>query len=658
MVSDYAKRYQNLISRILKDEETGADQLRYLDSAEREQLIYVTGQNKKEFPVYENTLDMIESAAGRFPDRIALQDEVSCLNYQELIRKVHSLAVYLRKSGVKKGDPVIVYMEKRLEVVVAFLAVMKAGGIYVPVDVSFPRNRVTYILECVSSGWIITTGDLAEKENFLKNGICIDRIFDEIPMTGWEYTDGNVKLKDSAYIIFTSGSTGNPKGVEIQHQALVNFLQSMEVTLGLRDKKEVTIGGVTSISFDISILEFLLPLIVGGKSALFSKRAAADSKLFQECIRRFSVNIFQATATTWKMILKTGWEGNKAIDVLVGGEMVSKDLAQELILKFQNVWNVYGPTEATIWATVKRLSAQDAVVSAGFPLHNMEAYILDEDFKVMQKNVPGKLYLSGTGLCKGYYKREELTRERFFEVCFDGISKRLYDTGDLAKYLENGEIQIIGRTDDQVKLSGYRIELGEIESVLNLFAGISGSAVIIKDQRLVAYITCKPDCRDISFHTLREYCKKELTAYMIPSEFILLDFIPATPNQKVDKRALAAMQGRRLTSGKEGAAVSDSVYGEMANIWKEVLGDFETGLDDNFFDIGGSSLLAMLLQQKLKEYLNAEVTVLDIFTYPTIHMLNDYIRGEMKEESSKNPEALQQGKNRLKNLRKRRNYKE
>jgi amino acid adenylation domain-containing protein len=658
LVTDYTRRYKDLLLRILDDTDSNVENLRYFDAQERDELIYATGQNYKEFPAYDSVMDIIDRVADGNPQGIALRDESSCYTYHQLKGNVNRFAAFLKDFGIKKGDPVIVCMERRTEVVIAFLAIMKAGGIYVPVDISFPENRIKYILENTSASGVVSTRNLVKKETFLEHAICIDTVLaSDFPFDP-EYSKVKINPEDSAYIIFTSGSTGEPKGVEIQHKALVNFLQSMELVLGLKDKKEVNIGGVTSISFDISILEFLLPLITGGQSTLLMKKTVTDAELFDKSIRTFGINIFQATATTWKMILSLGWKGDKAMDVLIGGEMVSKDLAQKLLSGFQTVWNVYGPTEATIWATAKCLSAKDKVVSIGLPLHNMEAYILDEKYQIVQKKVIGKLYLAGAGLAKGYYKREELTNSRFFETQFYGEKKRLYDTGDLAKYLDNGEIEVIGRTDDQVKLGGYRIELGEIEGVLNRFEGIQSISVLIRDQRLAAYMVVNYEIQDNSFlKELKKYCKKELTPYMIPSEFILVDKIPLTPNQKTDRKALAGMKGRHLTDFPREETAPKGLYEEMFCIWKTVLGDFEFGLDDNFFDIGGTSLLALTLQQKISSQMEAEVSVLDVFTYPTIHMLNDFLNHKIKRASfPDNQKELQKGRNRLTNRRKSRGY--
>ena len=258
---------------------------------------------------------------------------------------------------------------------------------------------------------------------------------------------------------------------------------------------------------------------------------------------------------------------------------------------------------------------------------------------------------------KGYYKQEELTKERFFNIEIDGVEKRVYDTGDLAKYLNNGEIQITGRADDQVKLSGYRIELGEIESVLNKFEGISSSAVLIRGQRLVAYIVY--ECRKNKglLKNIKEFCKKELPPYMIPSEFIQIHSIPLTPNQKTDRKALSNMQGKHLTESTKNNMEDKGSYKEMFYIWKDILGNDDFGIDDNFFDIGGTSLLAMMLQQRMKEKMEVEVTILDIFTYPTIHMLNDFLKCQEKNVycSTKTQNKIQKGRNRLRNLRKQRN---
>lgn len=655
IINDYANRYKSLVHRILDDSQSSVECLKYESDKEKQDLIYVTGRNQKTFPKSDNVLEMIQQVALEHPERIAAKDETSKLTYQRLMNKVNSFARYLKSTGVEKGDSIIVYMNKQVEVLIALLAIMKVGGVYVPVDTSFPKSRVLYILECAASPRIVTTLDLQKEQEFLEEAICIDTILKSTIMANQENFHVEVKPEDSAYIIFTSGSTGKPKGVEIQHKALVNFLYSMADILELKMKEEINIGGVTSISFDISILEFLLPLITGGQTILLTKKVVTDANLFDNCIKNMGINIFQATPTTWKMILELGWIGNQSMDVLVGGEMVTKDLAFQLTSNFNNVWNVYGPTEATIWATTKKLSVKDEVVSVGLPLHNMEAYILDGDYQIVQKKVVGKLYLAGVGLAKGYYKREELTRERFVDIVLDGEQKRIYDTGDLAKYLKNGEIQVVGRDDDQIKLSGYRIELGEIESVLKKFEGIKNAAVLIKDNRLKAYIITSIENQKDLLKELRAFCKRELTSYMMPSEYIMVDEIPLTPNQKIDRKALSTIQGKRLIDSTVEVVITKGAYLEMISIWKDVLGNYEIGMDDNFFDIGGTSLLAMILQQRIKNNLGDQLTILDIFTYPTVRTLCDFMNDKEKQEQPiMDQTEIKRGKQKLANMRKRR----
>ena len=654
-IEEFAERYQKLIARIIDSEDIDVEELKYFDEKEKHDLIYISGRNSKEFKKYDNVVQMIEEKMDIYPDRCAVRDERTLLTYRELREKVAVLSSYLRKKGVKKGSPVIAYMNKNVDVIVAFLSIMKAGGIYIPIDVSFPRNRIEYILECTDSSYMISNRELIEKEEFLKDAFCVEDILESGSEADADEEVERITASDSAYIIFTSGSTGKPKGVEIGHGALVNFLQSMEEVLELKGKENVNIGGVTSIAFDISILEFLLPLTLGGQSSLLTKKLVTDADKFDRCVREMGINVFQATATTWTMLLKLGWKGYKNIGVLVGGEMVSKELAHSLTSAFDNVWNVYGPTEATIWATAKKLSVTDEVVTIGPPLHNYEAYILDDDHEIVQKNVVGKLFLAGEGLAKGYYKREELTRERFINASIDGTEKRIYDTGDLARYLSNGEIEVIGRADDQVKLSGYRIELGEIQSVIDKFEGIKNNAVVIKDRKLTAYIVYEGD-EDNLLKRLREFCKKELTPYMIPSEFIIVPSIPLTPNQKTDKKTLMSMKGRKLSENKITANEGNGAYDSMILVWKDVIGDFEFGLDDNFFDVGGTSLLAMALQEKINSSLGEKVELPDIFAYTTVRSMGDFImsRKKVSEESSAPLTEKKRTRNRLGDMRKQR----
>ncbi|EHJ52619.1 non-ribosomal peptide synthetase [Streptococcus macacae] len=658
LIRDYAFRYKKLLSRIVNHIESDIDHFRYANENERKELISISTKRIKNFKSYFNVMELIEENFSAYPERIAIRDMQKAITYQQLQVKVDILAACLEQKGIQKNDCVVVYMEKSAEVIAAFLAIIKIGAIYVPVDTSFPKSRIDDILESTTPAAILTTKSLKEKEVFLNNAICVDSSLKSDPLLNRDNKIVRVKPKDSAYIIFTSGSTGKPKGVEVQHQALVNFLLSMREILTLQKKDKVNIGGITNISFDISILEFLLPLVSGGQATLLTKEVLASPRMFEKIIADFEINIFQGTATTWSMILGSAWPGDKNLDVLIGGEMVSKALSNELTSKFSKVWNVYGPTEATIWTTIKQLSPKDEIVSAGYPIHNMGAYILDETYQIVQKNVIGKLYLSGVGLAKGYYKQENLTNERFFEIELDGIKKRIYDTGDLAKYLDNGEIQIIGRDDSQVKLSGYRIELGEIENKLNKFNGIKRSAVLIKEQKLVAYIVYEGR-RDNLLGELKDYCRQELPVYMIPSEFIKVDTIPLTPNQKTDKKQLISLKGDRLSESSKTVRDGSYAYKDMIHVWGETLGHQNFGIKDNFFDIGGTSLLAMVLQQKIEKELRVQVSVADIFTYPTVYNLAEFLESQRSHKQKKQIKQIENSRktSKLGNLRKRRNRK-
>ena len=658
-IDDYISRYKKLISRVVNHIEIDLQKLRYADDNERRELMTASKRRSKIFKEYSNVVKLIEENTAKYPEKIAVRDMYKTLTYGQMQTCIDSLAYQLRQRGIKKGEPVIVYMDKRAEVIVAFLSIMKIGAVYVPVDISFPKNRINYILEQTASTAIITREVLKEQEEFLREAITVEEAL-EVPL---HYLATNaesisVESEDSAYIIFTSGSTGKPKGVEVQHRALINFLQSMSELLNLRKKEKVNIGGITPISIDITIFEFLLPLTLGGETSLLTKDIITTPHLFTKVLEEFGINIFQGTSTTWTMILGSEWQGKKELDVLVGGEMVSKSLSNQLLSNFSKVWNVYGPTEATIWATIKQLSVTDELISAGSPIHNMEAYVLDEFYEIAPKNITGKLYLSGVGLAVGYFKQEILTQERFFDIEIDGCQKRIYDTGDLAKYLDNGEIQIVGRTDDQIKLSGYRIELGEIENILSDFPGIKGNTVLLKGDKLVAYIVHEEERNNLS-EEIRSFCSQNLPPYMMPSEFIRINQIPLTPNQKVDKKKLLSLEGEVLSKTRGKLADSPSSYQKVSQIWGDILGHWDFDAEDNFFDIGGTSLLAMSLQQRLEEELQVKVGLSEIFTYPTISGLSNFLKLQTCEEGTEMPShsGKQRRKNRLGDIRERRNRK-
>ena len=469
--------------------------------------------------------------------------------------------------------------------------------------------------------------------------VCFDRDWPEIEQQSQDNLEVGVLSENLAYVIYTSGSTGQPKGVSICHQSVVNFLNSMSHFPGLT--QEDTFNAVTTISFDIAALELYLPLTVGAKVIVVSREVATNAERLLSELSKSKITVMQATPATWQMLLAGGWSSNYPLKVLCGGEALSAQLAHQILETGSELWNLYGPTEATIWSTIYQLGASKIVTtsegapsSIGRPIANTQIYILDPHLQPVPIGVPGELYIGGDGLAKGYLNRPELTGEKFIPNPFFNSefgmrnSERLYKTGDLARYLPDGNIEFLGRIDNQVKVRGFRIELGEIESVLNSYPQIQQTVVITTEElpgnkRLVAYVVSENE--SLSNHQLREFLKQKLPEYMVPSALITLDTLPLTPNGKVDRKALPAPD-EHFTREQEYVAPRTPSEEIIANIFAEVLGVQNVGIYDNFFELGGHSLLAVRLMSKIEQQFQKNLPLATLFQSPTIEQLATLLR--------------------------------
>jgi len=514
-------------------------------------------------------------------------------------------------------------VERSLEMLVGLLGILKAGGAYVPLDPAYPQERLAFMLSDSQLSVLLTQQQLLERlPKHEAHVVCLDTDWETISKNSKENPVSSATSDDLAYVIYTSGSTGKPKGVQIAHGAVVNFLKSMEREPGLTESD--TLLAVTSISFDIAALELYLPLIAGGRLVLVSREVTTDGRQLGEQIADSGASVMQATPATWRMLLATGWQGTSQLKILCGGEALSRDLAEQLLEKGASLWNLYGPTETTIWSTACKVEANKlskSLVPIGRPIANTQVYLLDSFGQPVPIGLPGELHIGGAGLARGYLNRPELTAEKFIPHPAGG---RLYKTGDLARYLPDGTIEYIERIDHQVKLRGFRIELGEIEAVLRQHPTVEQAVVIAREdepgnKRLVAYIVGQTSSEDIT-HELRSFLEKKLPSYMVPSAFVMLEALPLTPNGKVDRRALPAPDGVKLKS--EGTFVSPSTPVEkvLAEIWTQVLGVENVGIDDNFFELGGDSFLSIQIIYKANQA-GLQLTPKQLFDNQTIAKL-------------------------------------
>jgi amino acid adenylation domain-containing protein len=558
-----------------------------------------------------------QSIAKKYPSHLAIENSTGSFTYQELDLHSNRVAQGLIKEGIGRGDLVGVSLTRDLKMMVALLGIMKSGAGYVPLDPAFPQDRLDYMIESSNPRKLILETALVKRFTRFKNISLIDDLMNDVRVTT-AAPQVSSHPNDTMYVIYTSGSTGNPKGVEVSHGALANFLVSMAKEPGLTESDKLL--AVTTLSFDIATLEIFLPLTKGASLFLASSFDVMDGKALRDIILKHQINIMQATPSTWRLLIAAGWTGNSNFKALCGGEAFPIDLAQKLISMCSSVWNMYGPTETTVWSTCKKLSPSDVFVSIGRPIDNTFVYILDQGLNLAPIGAPGELYIGGSGLAKGYFKRPDLTVERFIDDPFHPGSK-MYATGDFARFTSDGEIECLGRQDGQVKVRGYRIELGEIEAVLSKTPSIKENAVITKetrpgDVRIIAFLVLKGS--DVFDERIfRENLAQRLPKYMVPSHFMVIQELPRTLNGKIDKKSLASLFiDQKEHSPLEPIATpfksDDPIYDELRLMWIDLLGNPMLQPSDNFFNIGGNSLLAVQLFSKIaKKYrLNLPLSLL------------------------------------------------
>ncbi|MGA1870054.1 MAG: non-ribosomal peptide synthetase [bacterium] len=572
--------------------------------------------------------ELFEQQVARTPRQIALVFEDQEITYAELNRRANQLGRYLRLSGIGMGDIIAIMLNRSVDMIVALLGVLKSGAAYLPIDPLYPSERVKYMLSNCNSALLITKYESHEGELKEENILSInnEKIYRE--------TSNNLEIinksYDLAYIIFTSGSTGKPKGVMIEHRAVHNFCVGIAHLIDFNLSKRIL--GLTTISFDIFVLETFIPLITGTRIYLANEEQQMDSQLLSEFIIGHEINMVQITPSRLQMLLahpKSREALSFVKEIMVGGEAFPSQLLHTLQeYPFLRIFNMYGPTETTVWSSVKELTHSQEV-TIGKPLANTQMLILDENHSPLPVNEIGELCISGDGLARGYMDDESKTAKKFIaHPLIQG--QRIYKTGDLAQKLENGEIKIVGRNDTQVKVRGYRIELKEIEEGLMSHAAIYNAAVLAFDDKfgykyLVGYYTSD---QEIPVSSIKSYLADFLPAYMIPSIIVYLKSFPLTPNGKLNRKALPKPE---TTSYDDLVVPESDIQKKILSLWMSILPTKHIGVHDNFFDIGGNSYLLVLMSTRLNELFPNKVEVADIFAHPTISKLANFIEKNNNE---------------------------
>ena len=636
-----ASHFQNLLRAVVADPSLKASDAPLLAPAEQHQLLVDWNETQTAFP--QRCLhDLITTQSQLTPERIAVVFGSQQLSYSDLDARSNQFAQYLRKAGVGPESLVGLCLERSPDMLVALLAILKAGGGYVPLDPSYPADRIQFILNDAQAPVLVTQEKVLSNLTTLEaHTIVLDTAWPEIGRESTAPLCIETKPESLAYVLYTSGSTGKPKGVQIEHGSLVNFLTSMAKQPGITAAD--TLLAVTTLSFDIAGLELYLPLITGAKIVLASREQAADGNKLLTLLNESQTTVLQATPATWRMLLDSGWTGSPQLKALCGGEAMPSDLAEQLVPRCAELWNMYGPTETTIWSSVFKVESKlDGAAPIGRPIDNTTMYVLDEKLQPAPLGVAGELFIGGAGVARGYFKRPELTSEKFLADPFRP-GQRIYRTGDLAKFQPDGNIQFLGRADFQVKVRGFRIELGEIETILSQVAAIQQSVVLVRedrpgDTRLVAYLVFRAG-QTVSPSDLRVHLKQSLPDYMVPSAFVTLDALPLTPNGKIDRKALPKPEDSRDTIAS--SAPRDDFEHLVLCVWQRVLGVKDISVTDNFFEIGGHSLLAVRMLNEIKRATNREIPLAELFRGATIEHLAKIVRTETAPVSHLTVTAIQ-----------------
>ncbi|WP_067176345.1 non-ribosomal peptide synthetase [Microtetraspora niveoalba] len=602
-----------------------------LSEAERKELIGTWNDTAADWP--DATVDqLIREQARRTPDAYAVGD----LTYGELVSRADSIAADLHVRGIGRGSLVGVCMGRSPEMVVAILGVLVAGAAYVPIDPAYPAERISYVIEDAGMPVILTSGAAAES---LPVGaaalVDVGEVLSRAPVPHLVERDHGAG--DLMYVIYTSGSTGRPKGVMVSHGNVANLLHSMAEQVGAGSDDVVV--ALTSLSFDIAALELFLPLISGARLVV------AGDLLFEpeRALAQLPAppTLMQATPSVWRQITAGRSEFPRSMRVLCGGEALPDDLAADLAARFDQVWNVYGPTETTIWS-----SADPVVVSGrpslGYPLANTQLYVLDAEMSPVPPGTPGELYIGGDGVTWGYLNQPALTAGCFVADPFsDTPGARLYRTGDVARRLPDGRIEFLGRLDHQVKLRGHRIELAEVEAAIMSHPSVHSAAVVLQedgpdDRRLIAYVVLKPDARPPS--DPRGYLAAKLPVQMVPAAFIPMEALPLTPNGKIDRKALPRAGRDRPVLARTPTPPRDDLERDLAKLWAETLRFESIGVYDQFFDLGGDSLLALRLLAKVRQEFASEVPASVLFEQGTVAAMAESVRS--RSEGMRGPAVV------------------
>ncbi|MCB2017159.1 MAG: amino acid adenylation domain-containing protein [Hydrogenophaga sp.] len=616
--------FLNVLQAGISSPGTPINALPMMDDVEHDSLARWS-QGTVEVPQVGTVSEWLTLGLDHHGTNLALTFGDECLTHLELHAAAHRLARLLRRKGVARGERVGVCLPRGPQLLVTLLAVLESGAAYVPLDPEFPKERLQHQMVDAGLAMIVSHSQLSLETGDLPR-LLVDQ--DRAEIEAMDATPlpaspgGDARPEDAAYVMYTSGSTGWPKGVVIPHRAVVNFLSSMARSPGLTEKDRLL--AVTTPGFDISVLELFLPLGTGACVVIADESQAVDGRALTQLMEREHITAMQATPSRWHLLLESGWTGRSGLKAMVGGESLTPYLASQLLERCGEVWNMYGPTEATVWSACWRVTADKlGAISLGEPVFNTTIQVLDDHLQLCPIGVPGEICIGGMGLASGYHQRADLTSERFVEVP-DAMGKaatRVYRTGDRGRWRHDGSLEHAGRLDNQVKLRGFRIELGEIEAQLQGHPGVERVVAMLREDvpgqpRIVAYIV--PSGAMPTPEALSSRLRPWLPGHMIPSVYVEIGTLPLLPNGKTDRRALPAPVSSPAGPDAPQAQPRNDTEAGILSIWKSVLQSDQIGIHDSFFDVGGHSILAMGVVSRIESEMRLPCSITQLFNNPTV----------------------------------------
>jgi amino acid adenylation domain-containing protein len=647
-----AERFQLLLKGIIADPEQRLSDLSMLSESERHQLLVEWNDNRVDFPQHACIHHLFETQAAKTPEAVAARFRDEQMSYGELNARANQLARYLINQGVGPEILVGISIERSLDMLVAIFGVLKAGGGYVPLDPNYPRDRIAFMIHDAALPLVITQKHLAKDIPAKAQLLCIDSDWERIAREAADNPSVKAGAANVAYVIYTSGSTGNPKGVAVEHRSLANF--TLAATAAYEIKPHDRVLQFASLSFDLSAEEIYPALTHGATVVLRTDDMISSARDFLRHCDEQRISIIDLPTAYWHELA-----GALAIQdlqlpenlrlVIIGGEKASPDRVDAWHKQVGNkvrLVNTYGPTETTVAVTICDLKPDERIASGiipiGRPMVNTSVYVLDPARKPVSIGVAGELYIGGPGVARGYINRPDLTAEKFIRNPFvDDPAGRLYKTGDVVRYRADGNLEFLGRVDNQIKIRGFRVELEEIEQALRSHDGVRDCVVVLRedhDKRLIAYVVAKA-ASALAVGELRNFLKAKLPVYMVPAAFELIDALPLMPNGKIDRRALSESQAPAVVNNTFVAPVTP-IEELLASAWREVLRVSRVGVHDNFFDLGGHSLLAAKIVSNVRDVLDVQFAMVDVFQAPTVRSLAELLYPRVAERESQSDLAM------------------